>query len=194
MVAGQEGVDRGRHEEGEERPDRHAGEDGDADGEAGARAGAGGEDERDHADHHRPGRHQDGPQPHRRRLLDRAPPRVAARLLQPVGEIDHQDAVLGDEADQRHKADLRIDVDAGEAEEAADVERQQRAEQRRRQGDENDERIAEALVLRRQHQIDDDQREHEHVDQRIALLLVLARIALKVIGVALGKNLLPISP
>ena len=62
-------------------------------------------------------------------------PREAARLLQPVGEIDHQDAVLGDEADQRHEADLRIDVDAGEAEEAADVERQQRAEQRRRQGD-----------------------------------------------------------
>ena len=33
-------------------------------------------------------------------------------LLQPVGEIDHQDAVLGDQADQGHQADLGVDVDA----------------------------------------------------------------------------------
>ena len=148
-----------------------------------------GEDERRHADHHRRGRHQNGPQAHRGRLLDRAAPRVAAGLLQPVGEIDHQDAVLGDEADQRDEADLRIDVDAGEAEESADVERQKGAEQSRRQGDENDERIAEALVLRRQHEIDDDEREHEHIDERVALLLVLAGIALEVIGVAFRKDL-----
>ena len=58
---------------------------------------------------------------------------IAVALLQAVGEIDHQDAVLGDEADQGDEPDLRIDVDAGEAENAADIERQQRAEQRRRQ-------------------------------------------------------------
>ena len=96
--------------------------------------------------------------------------------------------MLGDEADQRDEADLRIDVDAGEAEDSADVERQQRPEQRRRQGDENDERIAEALVLRRQHQINHDEREHEHIDERVALLFELARIALKVIGVALRED------
>ena len=137
----------------------------------------------DHADDHRRRRHQDRAQAHRRRLA-RSPSRRdrPSRLLQPVGEIDHQDAVLGDQADQRHQADLRIDVDAGEAEHAADVERQQRAEQRRRQRDQDDERIAEALVLRGEHEIDDDQREDEDVDERVAFLLELARVALEIVA------------
>jgi len=58
-------------------------------------------------------------------------------------------------------------------------ERQQRAEQGGRQRHQNDERIAEALVLRRQHEIDDDQREGEDVDERVAFLLELARVAWK---------------
>ena len=58
MVARQERVDRWGDEKGEQRADRHAGEDGDADVEARDRARARGEDERGHADHHRRGRHQ----------------------------------------------------------------------------------------------------------------------------------------
>ena len=53
------------------------------------------------------------------------------------------------------RPDLRIDVDGAEPE----VERDQRAEYRRRQRDQDDQRIAEALVLGGQHQIDDDERE-----------------------------------
>ena len=79
--------------------------------------------------------------------------------------------MLGDEADQGDEPDLRIDVDAGEPEKAADVERQQGAEQRGRQRDQDDQRIAEALVLGGEHEIDHDQREHEHVDEDVALLL-----------------------
>ena len=43
----------------------------------------------------------------RGRMLDRLAPRHACSLLHPVGEVDHQDAVLGDQADQRHEPDLR---------------------------------------------------------------------------------------
>ena len=66
-----------------------------------------------------------------------------------------------------------VDVDAGRAEDAADVERQQRAEHRGRQRDQDDQRIAEAFELRGEHEIDDDQREDEGVDERVAFLLVL---------------------
>ena len=38
--------------------------------------------------------------------------RDAALLLHPVGEINDQDAVLGDQPDERHQPDLRIDVQA----------------------------------------------------------------------------------
>src|SRR3546814_8609261 len=66
-------------------------------------------DERNHRQHDRRGRHQDRPQPHRRRRLDRLTPRPAL-LLQSVGEVHHQDAVLRDEADERseeHTSELQ---------------------------------------------------------------------------------------
>ena len=88
----------------------------------------------------------------------RSRPRFSPLL---VGELDHQDAVLGDQADQRDQADLRVDVERGETE----VERHDRAEDRQRHRHHDDERIAEALELRRQHQIDDDDGEAEG-DQR----------------------------
>ena len=49
-------------------------------------------------------------------FLDRRVLVVALGLLQLVGELHHQDAVLGDEADQRHQADLGVDVDGAGAE------------------------------------------------------------------------------
>ena len=51
VVAGDEHVDRGHHEEGEAGADDHAGDEHDADGVARAGAGAAGEDEREVADH-----------------------------------------------------------------------------------------------------------------------------------------------
>src|SRR5262249_32279236 len=105
--------------------------------------------------------------------------------LQMVGVVDHQDPVLGDEADQRYEADLGIDVDRAEA----GGEREQRAEDRGRQRDQDDEGIAEALVLSRQHQVDDDQREHEGNDEAVALLNVLPAFALEVVGEAFGEDL-----
>ncbi len=80
-----------------------------------------------------------------------------ALLAQLVGELDDQDAVLGDQADQHDQADLAVDVERA----AGELERQQRAGHRQRHGEHDDERIDEALELRREHQIDEDQRQHE---------------------------------
>ena len=49
-------------------------------------------------------------------LLDRLAAADALCVAQIVGELDHQDAVLGDQADQRDQADLGVDVDGRKAE------------------------------------------------------------------------------
>jgi hypothetical protein len=51
--------------------------------------------------------------------------RIAASFEKPracsvLAELDDQDAVLGDQPDQRDQPDLRVDVDRGEVEEAED--------------------------------------------------------------------------
>ena len=90
-----------------------------------------------------------------------------------VGELDDQDAVLGDQADQGDEADLAIDVERA----AAPPQRQQRAGDRQRHGQHDDERIGEALELRREHEIDEGEREQEgQVDAR-AGFLEFARLA-----------------
>ena len=199
-VARHVGVDRRRDEQGEHGADGHAGGNHDADVEAALGAGAIGDEQRDNTDHHGSRRHQDGPQAHGGRLLDGRVLVDALRFLQLVGELHHQDAVLGDETDERHKADLRIDVDGA----GADVERrivlhhavhiaqnpqhEERAEQRRRQADQDDEGIAEALELRRQHQVDQQQREGEGDGKGIAFLHELAAFALEVIGHAVREH------
>ena len=50
-----------------------------------------------------------------RRRDDRLAPVEAVLLALLVGELDHQDAVLGDQADQRDQADLGVDVERAEA-------------------------------------------------------------------------------
>ena len=66
--------------------------------------------------------------------------------------------------------------------------RQQCAEDRGRQRDENDQRIAEALVLRGEHQVDNDQREDEGDDEAVAFLHVLAAFSLEIVGEGLGNT------
>ena len=78
-------------------------------------------------------------------------------LLQLVGELHHQDAVLGDQSHQGDQADLRVDVERRQTE----IQEDHRAEHRERHRHHDDERIAEALELRRQHQIDHDDRKAE---------------------------------
>jgi len=93
--------------------------------------------------------------------------------------------VFSDEADEGDEADLRVDVDRGEAEE----EEHQCAGQGERDGEHDDERIAPAFVLGGQDEEDDDDREGEGGDQRAALLDVLADLALVVGGEAFREDL-----
>ena len=172
VAVGDEGVEHRQHEQREQRADRHAGGDDEADREARLGAGAGSDDERHHAEHHGGGGHQDRPQPDARRLHDRLALRQPMLLALLVGELHHQDAVLGDEADQRDQPHLRIDVERGDAE----IERHQRSEDRKRHGQHDDERIAEALELRRQHQVDDDDGEAEGDERRVALVHLQPRL------------------
>ena len=96
---------------------------------------------------------------------------MASRRLRPcvlallVGELDHQDAVLGDQADQRDQPDLGVDVERAEAE----VERQDGAEDRERHRHQDDEGVAEALELGGEHQVDDEDGEREGDGDGVAL-------------------------
>ena len=109
--------------------------------------------------------------------------------------------MLGDQADQRHEADLRVDVDrAGPQVDrrivlhhavdlAQDEQHEERAEHRGGQADEDDEGIAEALELRGENQVDEQQRNAEGDGKRVAFLDELAALALEVIGHALRHQL-----
>ena len=116
-------------------------------------------------------------------MLDRLAPAIALLHLQLVGEIHHQDAVLGDQPDQGDEPDLGIDIDGGEPQ----IERDQRPEHRGGQRDQDDQRIAEALILGGEHQEDHHQREDEGVDERVAFLHELPALALEVVGEAFGE-------
>ena len=84
MIACEEGVDRRRDEEREHGADRHARRDDETDVEAAARASAMGDDERNHADHHGRGRHQDRTQANAGRMLDRLAPHEEHRAHEEV--------------------------------------------------------------------------------------------------------------
>ena len=73
------------------------------------------------------------------------------------GELDDQDGVLGGKPDQRHQADLEIDVVV----EAAQPDRQQRAQHGEGHRGQHRERQRPALVLRGQDQEHHDQAEDE---------------------------------
>ncbi|MCY1544179.1 hypothetical protein D9M68_800400 [compost metagenome] len=85
-----------------------------------------------------------------------------ALAQQLVGELDDEDAVLGDQPDQRDHAHLGVDVQ-GAAEEGQG---QQRASHGQGHAEEDDQRIDEAFELRGQHQVDEHQGQGE--DQRHA--------------------------
>jgi hypothetical protein len=90
-----------------------------------------------------------------------------------IGELHHQDAVLGDEADQRDQADLRVDVERRQTE----IERYQRAEDRHRHGQHDDQRIAKAFELRGKHQVDDDDGQAKGDERGIAFVDLQPRLA-----------------
>src|SRR6185503_6570537 len=72
-------------------------------------------------------------------------------------ELHHQDAVLRRQANQHHQPDLAIDI----VDEAASPLREERANDRDRYREQDDERQREALVLAGERQIAQQQREAE---------------------------------
>ncbi len=98
-----------REKNAEDGHAQHAAEDGDAEGFAHFRAGALGQDQRNHSQDESEGGHQDGPEAQPAGLDGGFDPAFAF-VLKLLGKLHDQNGVLGRQADQHHQADLRKDV------------------------------------------------------------------------------------
>ena len=119
------------------------------------------------------GRHQNGAQSRDGRLDDRAE-LVQPCLLQVVGELHDEDAVLRYQSDQRDQSDLAVDVERRQSKER---EEQRPGNCQRHRARQDDEGIAEALELGREDQINQDRRQQEGAEKTAALGPELARLA-----------------
>ena len=99
-------------------------------------------------------------------------------------ELDDQDRVLGGEPEQRHQADLEVDV-VGEA---AQPDGRHRAEGAEGQGDQHRQRQRPALVLRRQDQEHHHRREADREAGGAARALLLERRAAPVVAEVGGQH------
>jgi multidrug efflux pump len=91
-----------------------------------------------------------------------------AFALQVVGKLHNQNAVLADQTDKRHQADLGIDIKTRSAD--AETDENQRSADGHGYADENNDRVAETFEQRGQGKKNDDQREGESDQQRAGLL------------------------
>ena len=99
--------------------------------------------------------------------------------LEAIGKLHDQNPVLRDQPHQRDEADLRVDVDRREVEEA---EAQRPGDGQRHRAEQHDQRIAEALELCRQHQIDEHHREPQRDGERPAFVADLSRFTAVIEG------------
>src|SRR5712671_6744092 len=101
--------------------------------------------------------HQDRAQTQQAGLVDGLARCLALLALGIEREVDHQDRVLLDDADQQDNADNRDDSEIA----AGDDQRKQRADPRRGQSREDGYGMNEALVKNSEHDIDDDHRRED---------------------------------
>ncbi len=181
VVGAEQHVHRRHDEQREQGADGQAGGDDQAHVETADRARSAGENQRHDAQHHGGSGHQNRTQTHACGVFDGFA-FTSPFTLQIVGELDDENAMLGDQADQRHQPDLGVDVEGGVAD--AQVDEQQRARDRHGHRHQNDDRIAEALELCRQRQENDDHGEAEGQHQPTCLLLELARRPGEVVAIA----------
>ncbi len=179
MFAGQQCVHGGHHKNGQQCAQAHATHNHPADLLPAFGAGAGGNGQRQRAQHHGAGGHQNRAQALRGRLPDRIRHRHAT-LAQLVGKLHNQNAVFGDQAHQRDQANLAEHIERA----AGQPQRQQRAGHRQRHAQQNDEGVNKAFKLRSQHQKNEQQRQHKHNGQRARRIAELAADAVQVGGVA----------
>ena len=128
------------------------------------------------------GGHQDGAQARHRPRAWTASTLDRPRACSQIGELDHQDAVLGDQADQRDQAHLRVDVQRGgpalgepeghpgRARELQEREYQRTEHRQRHRASEHHDGIPERVELRGQHQ-EDEHDGQAHGRQELAPLL-----------------------
>ena len=150
-VTGKQRIRGGHDKECQHRSEHKTANDDEADRRARFRAGAHRARKRQRTKHHRAGRHQ------------------------LIREFDDQDAVLRNQADQRHQPDLAVDVERS----AEEPQRQERAGHRQRHRQHDDEGIHEALELRGQHEINEHQRQHEREIDFAARLFEFTRLTIE---------------
>ena len=169
-------VERRHDEKSEDRSDGHSADEHQTDRISRRRAGAGDQGQRKVTGHGGDTGHHDRAQTDPRRLRDRGEFRQAF-ALQFIRKLHDQNSVLGNEADQRHQSDLRVNVERRRpaigkefSERHLQKHEDGRAEQgQRHRAEQNDERIAEAVELRGQNQKDQDNREQEDAAEFVAL-------------------------
>src|SRR5438445_2720752 len=111
------------------------------------------------------GGHQDRTQARAGRLGDRVE-LLPSCLLQVVGELNNEDAILGYQTDEGDQSYLAVDVKGRKSQKR---ERQRPGNGQRHGAGKDDERIAEALKLCRQDQINQNPREQESAKELAAL-------------------------
>src|SRR4029453_12830845 len=125
--------------------------------------------------------HHDRAQTNPRRLCDRGKLSLAM-TLQLISELDNQDSVFRDEANERDEADLRVDVERSRptiGEEMSERDFQKHEEPRAEHGErdrsqQNNKRIAEAVELRCQDEKDQHEREQKYSEKLAAFRAQLA--------------------
>ena len=141
--------------------------------------------QRQRTQHHRTSGHQNRAQPQSSALDHRIADRFAL-VAHLIGELDDQDAVLGDQPDQRDQTDLAVDIERA----AGPLQKAERAGHGQWHGQHDDEGIDEALELGGEHQIDEAQCEDEGECKRRRRLLELTGLAVVVDGIATREVLL----
>ena len=184
FLAGKQGVHGGHHKHGQHSAQRHAAYDHPADLHARLGTGTGGQRQRQGPQHHGTGGHHDGSQALRSRFDDSIN-HGHALPAQLVGELDNQDAVLGDQPDQGDQADLRIHVERA----ATPLKGNQGADHGQRHRQHDHQRVNEALKLGSEHQENKHQRQSEDNDQSALGFFKLAGRTVELGGVAAFEHL-----
>src|SRR5438445_7082480 len=152
----QDDVEDRDEEEVEHGGEHHAADDGRTDGVATVGSRAGGEKERADAEDEGDGGHQDGAEAEFGGLdgsVDDGP----ALLEELLRELDDEDRVFRGETDEHDETNLDVDV----VDQAAKCDERERAENGHWNGERDDERKREGLILSRECEIDDEQTEAE---------------------------------
>ena len=174
-AAGEEVVAEGDDKNRQDRGQHDAGENHDADHEAGFGPGAGGKNQGYGAGGGGDPGHDDGAQADAGRFAQGGI-EGHAFIAQLVGELDDEDAVFGGQADEHDESDLAVEVERA----AGEVDAENTAGDGQRHGQHDDKRMHIAFELRGQHEEDNGEAEDKNKEHGSSGLPVIFRLALVV--------------